>query len=74
MCVCVYQRFLSRSFLRPPEKAAAKAGAGSKTPKEKAYYAAWMTARNAALAAGKSLEEAKAAGRAAGKLARDAIA
>ena len=57
-----------------PEKAAAKAGAGSKTPREKAYNTAWLKAKLAALAAGKSLEEAKAAGRAAGKLARDAIA
>ena len=57
-----------------PAKAAAKAGATTKTPKEKAYNSAWLKAKNAALAAGKSLEDAKAAGRDAGKAARDAIA
>ena len=57
-----------------PVKAAAKAGATTKTAKEKAYNSAWLKAKNAALAAGKSLDDAKAAGRAAGKAARDAIA
>ena len=57
-----------------PATAAAKAGATTKTAKEKAYNSAWLKAKNAALAAGKSLDDAKAAGRAAGKAARDAIA
>ena len=57
-----------------PATAAAKAGATTKTPKEKAYNSAWLKAKNAALAAGKSFEDAKAAGRDAGKAARGAIA
>ena len=57
-----------------PANAAAKPGATGKTQKEKAYNTAWLKAKNAALAAGKSLEDAKAAGRDAGKAARDAIA